>query len=162
MLVKCYSHKQSTARTVKINSSIHSCWQWNPAKLNSSKTFNLDCCGTTLFSSPAYNCKTSSLPGNSQLHYVCPAFIFLWTNTSFKIQTTSKSSLRALRAFFVLLCLFARVWLCEGCWFSITEDALWNTVYSIVMSYKIQKGPNKQLVIVSLSFFSSLPMRHPY
>lgn len=114
-LVKYYSHKRSRARTVKINSSIHSCWQWIPAKLNSSKTFNLDLCGTTLFCSPAYNCNASSLPGNSQLHYVCPAFIFLWTNTSFKIQNTSKSSFRTLRAAFVFLCLFAHVWPCEGC-----------------------------------------------
>lgn len=94
MLVKYYSHKQSIARTVKINSCIHSCWQWIPAKLNSSKIFNLDLCGTTLFSSPAYNCNTSGLPGNSQLHYVCTALIFLLTNTSFKIQNISKSFFR--------------------------------------------------------------------
>lgn len=107
-LVKCCSHKQSIARTVKINSSIHTYWQWIPAKLNRSKTFNLDLCGTILFSSPAYKCSASSFPGNSQLHYVCPAFIFLWTNTSFKSQNTSLiiQDPERLLCFPVLICMF--------------------------------------------------------
>lgn len=131
-LVKCCSHKQSIARTVKINSSIHTYWQWIPAKLNRSKTFNLDLCGTILFSSPAYKCSASSFPGNSQLHYVCPAFIFLWTNTSFKSQNTSNSSFRTLRDFFVSLCLFACL-------------AVWRVLVFIHWIYSVKHRPHNLL-----------------
>lgn len=103
---------QSTARTLKTNSSIYSCWQWIPAKLNSSKTFNLDLCGTTLFSSPACNCKASSLPGNSQLHYVCPAFISLYKHffqNSKHIKVIIEDP-ESLLCFAVLVCICLAMW----------------------------------------------------